>query len=116
MKHPLTPAQQADADEVQKLLRLEKVTKLDSRELHDHGVWMEYESAIDPERLGEQLALILKFITPLTKSEAFRTIAKHKKLLKQLSIDVAMMRRVSDQVGIAIAQEADRVAYLEGKK
>jgi hypothetical protein len=116
MKYPLTKEQQVAADEVQERLRLKNVTKLDSRELHDHGVWMEYESAKDPERLGEQLELILAFSTPLTKYEAKQTIAKHKALLEQLSCAVAMVQRVADEVGSVVAEEAARVAYQEGKK
>lgn len=116
MKYPLTKEQQAAADEVQKLLRLKNVTKLDSRELHDHGVWMEYESAIDPERVAEQLQLILACITPLSKYEARHTIAKNEALLKRLSYLVSMVQSVAMQVGIAVAQESAWAAYQGGKK
>lgn len=115
MKYPLTTDQQHAADKVQKLLRLKNVTKLDSRELHDHGVRMEYESALDPDRLEEQLQLIIAFTIALTKSEAYATLAKHKASSEKLRYLTELMELVNERVEFYATKEAKQVGFKGAK-
>lgn len=110
MKHPLTVDQQCAADKVQKLLRLKNVSKLDSRELHDHGVRMEYESALDPERIEEQLKLVILFVHAFRKYEAYITIAKHKASLEKLRYLTELMEMVNESVAFYAVKEAGPIA------